>query len=211
MKKIVLSLGVILLCGLPALAQEVPKVDLFLGYEYIRFAPELSGNPNVNLNGGGGSINFNINKMFGIKGEFAHAGSGDVRQCDSTGVNCLTRSVNFFTYLFGPQISFRSRRVTPYVHLLFGGAHSNLYGHLSTTSGTGTAEPNPNAFALAFGGGLDVNAGKHVAIRLGQFDYFMTRFSEHTVSSTGVVQEINNQSNFRYMAGINFLLGSKTK
>lgn len=34
---------------------------------------------------------------------------------------------NLFTYLFGPQIKVRSPKVQPIVHLLFGGADSNLY------------------------------------------------------------------------------------
>ncbi len=211
MKNVLVVLAVVLACGLSAFAQEVPKAELFMGYEYIRFAPSLSGNPSVNFNGGGGSVNFNINKVLGIKAEFTGAGTGNLKQCDATGLNCVTRSGNFFTYLFGPQLSYRKNsRVTPFAHLLFGGSHSNLYANLAPVSTTPTtAEPNKEAFTLAVGGGLDVNAGKHIAIRLAQVDYFMTRFSEVGVTPSGATQQINNQSNFRYMGGIVFRLGRK--
>jgi hypothetical protein len=60
---------------------------------------------------------------------------------------------------------------------------------------------------------VDVTVSKHVAIRLGQFDYFMTRFSGRYIDTAGTGSaggvEINNQNNFRFMIGVNFLLRSK--
>ncbi len=66
--------------GLAAFAQEDPKAELFLGYEYIRFSPSLSGNPSINFNGGGGAVNFNITKVLGIKAEFTSLADGG-NQC----------------------------------------------------------------------------------------------------------------------------------
>jgi outer membrane protein OmpA-like peptidoglycan-associated protein len=218
MKNLLFLLCAVLCFGLFAYAQEVPKAELFVGYEYIRFVPQLSGNPSFNMQGGGGSINFNVNKVLGFKGEFTGATSNDVKVCDSTGLNCLTRSGNMFTYLIGPQLSFRNpSRVTPFLHLMFGGTNSNVYANLkqSGTISTGptVADAVKNAFTLAAGGGLDVKVGKSVAIRLAQFDYFMTRFSGREVSTAGTGSvgglEINNQSNWRYMGGIVFRMGRK--
>jgi hypothetical protein len=213
MKKILMVLGAILLCGIPVLAQEYPKAELFMGYEWIRFGSAMGGNPNVNFNGGGGSIAFNVNPMFGLKAEFTGAGIGDLKQTSTTGTGtAVTRSGNFFSYLFGPQITSRKNaRVQPFAHLLFGGAYSNVYANVTTTGATASAEGGKHAFAMAFGGGIDVKASKHIAIRVGQFDYFMTRFSGRGVSTSGTVtaKEISNQSSFRYMAGINFLIGGK--
>ena len=55
-----------------------------------------------------------------------------------------------------------------------------------------------------------------MSIRLGQFDYFMTRFSEAIYASPcvsgtpcGVAQQLNNQNNFRYLTGIVFHIGTK--
>jgi len=218
MKKLLFFLIAVLCFGLLAYAQEVPKAELFVGYEYIRFVPQLSGNPSFNMHGGGGSINFNVNKMLGFKGEFTGTTSNDVKVCDSTGLNCLTRSGNMFTYLIGPQLSFRSpSRVTPFLHLMFGGSNSNVYANLkqsgTVSTGPTVADAVKNAFTLAAGGGLDVKVGKTVAIRLAQFDYLMTRFSGREVSTSGTGSvgglEISNQSNWRYMGGIVFRLGRK--
>ncbi len=220
MKRMMLLFTAGLLCALPALAQDVSKAELFLGYEYVYFNPSLqsAGNPTLNMNGGGGSVTYNLTKMFGLTAEFTHAGAGNFTVCSSTGVNCLTRSGNFFSYLFGPQIAFhRQSKLTPYTHLLFGGAHSNVYANLeqagTISTGPTVQDANKEAFAMAAGVGLDYKVHKNIAIRLGQFDYFMTRFSGRYVDTSGTGTaggvEINNQNNFRYMAGINILIGRK--
>jgi outer membrane protein OmpA-like peptidoglycan-associated protein len=220
MKNVCSTLIAVFVFGLAAFAQEVPKAELFLGYEYVRFNPahEASGNKNFNMNGGGGAIMFNLNRVVGLKAEFTGAGAGDMRVCNSLGTGCLTTSGNFFTYLFGPQFTLRkSSRVQPFAHVLFGGAYSNVYGNITQAGtislGPTTADFGKHAFALAVGGGLDVKVSRNVAIRLGQFDYFMTRFSGRWIDTTGSgaagPREISNQSNFRYLAGINFHIGRK--
>jgi len=219
MKRVLLVLVGLTIFALPVVAQDYPKAELFLGYEYVRFNPahEASGNQNFNMNGGGGSIAYNFSPAIGLKAEFTGAGVGDMRVCSSTGLNCLTTSGNFFTYLFGPQFTYRKSRVQPFAHVLFGGAYSNVYGNIAqagTISLTPTtADFGKHAFALAAGGGLDVKVSKSVAIRLGQFDYFMTRFSGRWIDTSGTGTagglEISNQSNFRYLAGINFHIGGK--
>lgn len=220
MKRSILVIGALMLCGLPLFAQDVPKAELFMGFEYIRFNPALSaaGSPNFNMYGGGGSIMFNVNKVVGLKAEFTGAGAGDMKVCASTGLDCLTRSGNFFTYMFGPQFSIRNQsRVTPWVHALFGGAYSNVYGNLQSAGTVSITPPvadfGKHAFALAAGGGIDVKASKSVSIRLIEMDYFMTRFSGREVSTSGTGSlgnlQISNQSNTRILAGIVFNIGSK--
>jgi len=80
------------------------------------------------------------------------------------------------TYMFGPVLAARSDKVTPFAHALFGGA-----------SGGGT-----NAFAMAFGGGVDVKVAPKVAFRLIQGDWLMLRSEGYTSKknvriSTGIV------------------------
>ena len=59
-----------------------------------------------------------------------------------------------------------------------------------------------NGFAMAFGGGLDIKAGKNVAFRVAEVDYLLTRYEYKAIG-------INNQSNFRYQAGVVFLFGGE--
>lgn len=68
----------------------------------------------------------------------------------------------------------------------FGGAH---------VGGGGASE---SGFAMTIGGGVDVKASPRVAIRLGQFDYVLTRF-DGPVSGNKT-----SQHNFRYAAGVVF-------
>jgi len=60
-----------------------------------------------------------------------------------------------YTYMVGPHLAARGRHFTPFAHVLFGGAHSD----------------GLNAFSIAAGGGLDVNAAEHFSLRLGQADW----------------------------------------
>jgi opacity protein-like surface antigen len=77
---------------------------------------------------------------------------------------------SLYTYMVGPTFARRTKPVTPFAHALFGGAHAE----------------GVNAFSMALGGGLDVNAWEHVAIRLIQADWLSFRRSGE--SSNGNVR-----------------------
>ncbi len=205
MKNVFSVLSAVLFFGLTTYAQEVPKAELFLGYQYIRFNPDLPGDSKFNMNGGGAAATFNFSKYVGLTAEFAGAHAGNTKGCDAAGLNCVTDSGNLFTYLFGPQVAFRNQsRVTPFVHALFGGAHSDLYTSLQQAGAPGITGFDKNAFAMALGGGLDVRASRIIAIRLAQVDYLMTRFS-----GTSGAGEVSHQNSFRYLGGIVFHLGRR--
>jgi hypothetical protein len=85
----------------------------------------------------------------------------------------------------------------------YGRAHSNFYGNLyrdCTIFGCFVAgkSPSNNAFDFIIGGGIDIPVGEHIAIRPAQFDYLLTRFGNDFTHGN------NNQSNFRYQAGVQF-------
>ncbi len=73
--------------------------------------------------------------------------------------------ISQYEYLFGPRFTARTARATLFAHVLVGGNTLRL-------AGTST-----NGFAWAVGGGLDYNAGRHLAIRVIQADYLRTRLS----------------------------------
>jgi outer membrane protein OmpA-like peptidoglycan-associated protein len=163
-----------------------PAVDLFVGYSYVRFNTNAGRSEHFNWQGGTGAIAGNINRWFSLVGEFS------AYRLKETAV--VTSST--YTYLFGPQFSRRGERFTPFAHALFGAAR--LAGEQITTPSTSAffganRKSSENAFATALGGGLDVNLNKRVGIRLFQFDYLLTKFTDG----------INNkQNNLRASAGL---------
>ena len=156
-----------------AQSSDVPKAEVFGGYQYTRINPG-QGVDGDNFNGWEASAQYNWSKAFGLKADFSGAYK-----------SVLGVSLRQHTYLFGPVVSARSDKATFFAHALFGGAHatadtgSSFFGSVSDSS-----------FAMAFGGGLDYNLNRNFAVRVGQFDYLPTRFGGET------------QNNFRYSAGI---------
>src|SRR5262249_54933479 len=60
-----------------------------------------------------------------------------------------------------------------------------------------------SGFAMTAGGGLDIKLSRHVAFRPIQAEYFLTRLSP--IGAFGVT----SRNNFRYSAGVNFLIGGE--
>jgi len=210
--KRVLICGTILLLGVTAWAQEFPRAEVGVDYSYIRYAPSAPYSKGHSLNGGGGELNINFNEYLSIKMDLQGYGSNLTTfkiAPNATFPLGASGNVqgNLFTYLFGPQIKVRAHRFQPYGHLLFGGAHSNVYGNAFHTicqpivGGCDFSKaPASNAFAMDFGGGVDIPVHKNVSIRPAQFDYLLTRFHNPFTGD-------NNQNNFRYSAGIVFAFG----
>jgi hypothetical protein len=203
----------VLLIGLSAWAQvEYPKFEVGGDYSFIRYQPSAAYTKGHSLNGGGGSAVFNINEYIGLKMDLQGYGSNTsnfvipVTPNFPSGATANVQG-NMFTYLFGPQIKFRAPKIQPFGHLLFGGAHSNVYGNafkticqLSVGACAFSKAPSGNAFAMAFGGGIDIPIHKNVQFRPAEIDYLLTNFSNQFNNT--------NQNNFRYSAGINFTFGS---
>jgi hypothetical protein len=206
-------IAIIALLTVTAWSQEFPAGELNFDYSYARFAPNASGSQGHSLNGGGGSVVFNVNRYLGLKMDLQGYGSNTSTFVILPSSNFPTGGTanvqgNLFTYLFGPQIKIHSPKAQPFVHLLFGGAHSNVYGNAFKNicqpvigACAFSKAPSGNAFAMAFGGGIDIPIGHTISIRPAEVDYLFTDFSN----------QFNNahQNNFRYSGGITFNLGSR--
>jgi hypothetical protein len=204
-----LILCAMLLLGTMAFAQDDHKIEITGDYSYIHANPQNNNIiPTFSLNGGGGSGAFYFNKYIGIEAEFEGYGSYTHNFTITNPAYCPTTcSVsaqgNLFTYNVGPIVKFRTSHVEPFVETMFGGAHSNFYGNLykdCTAFGCFVASKSPsnNAFDFLIGGGNDIPVGEHIAIRPAQFEYLLTRFGNDFTHGN------NNQSNFRYQAGVQF-------
>jgi opacity protein-like surface antigen len=194
MKKLLVLLpGAVLLLPLSLSAQEIyPKTEVFGGYSYLRtnvsdrFAPTPGGffpNQDFNLHGWNASVSGNLNSWLGLVGDI----SGHYDTSEAARDNLRVDS-NVHLFLFGPRFSSRaSERITPFVHGLFG------FGRGEFDPEGDDNEIDNTKFAMALGGGLDINLGDNVAIRAIQADYLMTRFGQD-----------DNQHNARLGAGFVF-------
>lgn len=193
-----------------AIAQDVPKFEVAGGYSYVNFHPGLSVITSQNLNGGGGAAVFNVTHLIGIKADFmgySLGTTGLTTKLINAGYPVTgSASGNLFTYMFGPQIKIHKGKFQPFGEGLFGAAHSNGFAQilrcvsgdnptdctLSSTSGTSSN----NAFAMEWGGGLDIKLSHNVQFRPVEIDYLFTQFHSNRLS--------NNQNSFKYFAGVNF-------
>jgi opacity protein-like surface antigen len=166
MKKLIMLIAIVMAFAISSLAQErssYPRTELFIGYSYLGI--DLTEHDSTeNLNGWAMSFSTNLNRRFGVISEF----SGNYRNNQQE-----------HTFLFGPRFSSRGEHATVFTHILAGGATTKF-----THSKTHT---NP---ALAAGGGVEVKAGRNLALRF-QADYlpiFSTGYTTQNLRlTTGVV------------------------
>jgi opacity protein-like surface antigen len=170
MRKLLLLVAVLFVSAIPASAQDYPSAEIFGGYAYANIDVVVDRD---SLNGFGLSFAGNLGPRFGLVAEFGGY-YGDIEGLD----------LSAYTYLFGPRVNARGEAATGFAHILLGGATTKVEG-LSETD-----------FALAAGGGVDVNAGKSIAVRF-QADYLP------------VFAEGETLHNFRFMTGIVFKVGNK--
>jgi hypothetical protein len=142
LRKLSLLLGLVLLVSLGARAQDSDsnKVSLFAGYSYLRF----DNSPSFNQNGWELSGEYKVMPWVGAVADF----SGDYGS-----------HTNTYYYLFGPQVSYPAR-VSPFFHVLFGGAHVSVPANISDSS-----------FAVAVGGGIDAKIAGPIHWRVFQGDW----------------------------------------
>ena len=130
--KVVVSLFAVSFCGAAVDAQEVPKLDLFAGYTYVRANPSgSSGLSSFNMNGGDVSVAYHAASW--LSGVFDVGGYHTSRSIIPLPIACPTTGCpangnfkgNLWTYLAGPRVNLpRLFRFTPYAQALFGVAHA---------------------------------------------------------------------------------------
>jgi hypothetical protein len=205
MKTTFTVVGGVLLAALAAAADEMPRMETFLGYTYVR-ANSTGALPPFSANGGGGQFAYNFNRWLGGVADIGAVHSGDIggAAIDNTSLN----------FLFGPRVSLRHSHLRPYFQVLWGGAYlaasSELRAIVAGPSAVVPGQPitarlvaSETAFALSAGGGLDIRMNKHVSFRPIAVDYYLTRFQNFRA------QNDNSQNNVRYTTGFNFTLGAQ--
>jgi len=162
LRKFSLVFGLCILASLSAQAQD-DKVEAFGGYSFLHFGTS----PSANLNG------------WEVSGQYKFTDwLGGVADIDGHYGSIRGISTSTYTYLFGPQVSWPAR-VSPFGHLLLGGAHNS-------TAGFGNS-----SFSMALGGGIDTRITDQFYWRIFQGDYLLTQFGGRSQNnarlSTGIV------------------------
>lgn len=181
-KKLSFFFSLCLVLSAFAVAQEPPRLEVFGGYSFLH-------NSTSHLNfpwGWAAAPQFNITRAIGFKADI-----GGHYATPVPGVN-----VNSYSLLFGPVISNRlevegsSLGYIPFLHAL---------GGVNRISGSSIGvRSSDTAFAMMFGGGVDINATPYLSVRVGQIDYLYT---QHGTAS--------HHDNVRVSAGMVFKLGGK--
>jgi hypothetical protein len=177
MRKVLFVAALFLLSGVSAKAQQA---ELFGGYSYEHFS---QAGASANLNGWDFSLNYKLARVAGIVGDFSGTYGSQpaplpVVPVGGSGGSPSTSNTSIQTYLVGPQFSYPGK-FSPFFHVMFGAGRLNIAGAGDTN------------IATAIGGGIDVAAAPHIAIRAFQFDDVITRFGGSTQNnpriSVGVV------------------------
>ncbi len=181
-----------LMCAPAAFAQnkrdDYSYYEFYVGYAYVR------GNNNADYFDKGGTARFNNNRIDlisdrtdnqGFTAEFnqnvtrnigivtSFTGTFDnTGYVDSISGRTFNAKVQRYDLLIGPRYNLRSRRVTPFAHALFGFTHMRAKFDDQITP----RRKADTAFAMAFGGGLDIHASEHIDLRPIMIDYLPTFF-----------------------------------
>ena len=190
------------------------RFEVFGDYTYFRYNPTITGLNTRSLNGGGGGAQLNFAKIFALKADFqGYMSTQTVVEVTSPistpkgiiPIGTYKSNATMFTYLFGPVVRIPGRHIRPFGELLFGGTNTNLYAQLNNQliANGGKIDASGSSqhpFAMALGGGLDIAVNNHFALRIGEVDWMLTRF-------TNIWTNTNNQNNFRYVGGAVFTFG----
>jgi hypothetical protein len=206
----------VMLFGLSAWSQEHPKWEVPIDYSYVHYqaidfeSRNYQFGRNYNLNGGGGGVVYNFTHWIGVKADFQGYASSTKTIIIPPGNPFLPAggaasvSGNLFTYMFGPQLTIRRGKFSPFAEGLVGAAHSNVYKNaFNALTFTGVSgSPSNNAFAAAAGVGFDIAVNRRVSIRPFEMDYLYTNFTDNLKLTA-------NQNSWRYLGGVVLTFGGK--
>ena len=219
MRKFVISMCVFLCLPIITLAQNSENVatrgTVFGGYSLLHnnnsldsglgslgsLGSSLGGG--TNFNGWDAQGTFNFVPHFGVTADF----SGNSHQL--AGFSALGFSVgtqqHMYEFLFGPTVTTYFGKSSVFGHALFGAAHSSLSAGASLPIIGGLSAPvsSGNAFAMAFGGGVDIGLTRNFAIRAAQIDFVRTNFNGVDALASGFAPGTSNsQNSFRFSTGV---------
>jgi opacity protein-like surface antigen len=209
-------LSAVLCLPLFGMAQETGQVPtrgtVYGGYSLLHtnnslgsgFGSSFGGNfGSNNLNGWEGQGTFNFTPHFGVTADFT-GNSNQLAGFSVAGFSVGTQR-HLYEFLFGPTVTTNFGKSSVFGHALFGAARSSLSGGVSVPILGGLSAPidSATAFAMAFGGGVDIGITRHFAIRAAQIDFVRTNFNSVDALTSGLSTSTgNSQNSFRYSGGV---------
>ena len=187
-------------------ANEPHRFEFYGGYAYQRAsnnADSFDRNAQVSIAGApvdliqrpqnyhGFSAEFNQNVTSHIGLVTSVAGTYSKAPYVSTAGRTFEASASRYDVMFGPRYNFRLGLLNPFAEALFGFEHMRVNTSDVLTNGRRA----DTAFAMAFGGGLDVHVSEHFDVRAIQADYVPTFFNGTA------------QPNYRVGAGVKVKFG----
>lgn len=141
------------------------------------------------MQGGNGWVSYGLIRSWDVVGEFASQ--------HASNISPFGTDLTITSYMGGVRYKRNMRmRFSPFAQAVAGGAHASG----SLAPGNSGIPGSSNAFALAAGGGLDLELSRFSALRVFQADYYYTRFPN------GVN---NHQNNLRLGAGLLIRFGNR--
>ena len=214
MRRLLAVALLVLFCTAYTVAQDYPKAEVFGGFSFTHLDTEGATVPEGAPAGTSikhwypgweAAVQYNLTKLLGIKADFSGNYGKPVNVPGVTGIP----SAHSYSFLFGPVVSARTGRFTPFAQALFGANRLSFGSSTISVPIFGVTVPetgySETAFAMAFGGGLDLKISHHFAYRLGQFDYL---FTKHCLAVAGVCTlgvdgaPAAHQNNFSFSTGI---------
>jgi len=161
----------------PSMRRRAPLLELYGGYSFARLVG--SAGTSSNLNGGMGSIGWNVKPWLQIVGDSSY----------NVVTISGTKNVLYGNH-FGPRYFHRSRNrwgITPFVEGLVGGSRAD-----TSVAGSSVYNTSNNCISYKAGGGIDIHPSRHIDIRLFDVDYYRTAFGTNLHqnnywASTGIV------------------------
>jgi len=183
MRKLSLVALFLLFCGTFAVAQ---KAELGAGWNYLHIDGDVL--PSQNGIPGGFFIDgtYYFARVIGLTGDFQY----DKKTFSADAFFNGGEQARAFSFHAGPRVKARMGKLEPFAHVLFGVTNLNF----SSPTAPSTSD---NAFSMKLGGGLDVAVVPHLALRLREFNYYLTRFSANFTGGTK-----DSQNNFTFGVGV---------
>jgi opacity protein-like surface antigen len=148
MRIIMMVIGALLIAGLPAIAEEQPKFQIFGGYSFLYMPQEFSannGDPNLlgvvlestsgraNHSGWNASLAYNLSRHFALIADTSGHYQSDARNLqlswgspDNMNELRIKAKSTTYSFLFGPRVQvLGDKKVSPFVHALLGISRMN--------------------------------------------------------------------------------------